>query len=71
MWFYLGCLDASRIAFTSDFSKRSVPPKEHFRSEIVDSQRGELEWRGGNLYFNQWYHDLTWQLLPAPERTSR
>jgi len=65
-WFYLGGLDAYRIAFNSDFSQPFVPPKQFFRSETVDSQRGELEWRGGNLYFDQWDYDFTWQLLPAP-----
>ena len=31
-----------------------MPAKRHFRSETVDSQRGEVEWSGGNLYFDQW-----------------
>ncbi|HET6551908.1 MAG TPA: transglutaminase-like domain-containing protein [Dyella sp.] len=64
-WFYLGGLDAYRIAFNSDFSQPFVPAKQHFRSETVDSQRGELEWRGGNLYFNQWDYNFKWQLLPV------
>ncbi|WP_232820874.1 transglutaminase-like domain-containing protein [Dyella sp. C11] len=68
-WFYLGGLDAYRIVFNSDFSQPFVPAKQFFRSETVDSQRGELEWRGGNLYFDQWDYDFTWQLLPVPERT--
>lgn len=63
-WFYLGGLDAYRIAFNSDFSQPFVPPKQFFRSETVDSQRGELEWRGGNLYYDQWDYDFTWTLLP-------
>jgi transglutaminase-like putative cysteine protease len=70
-WFYLGGLDAYRIAFNSDFSQPLVPAKQFFRSETVDSQRGELEWRGGNLYFDQWDYDFTWQLLPATERADR
>jgi len=70
-WFYLGGLDAYRIAFNSDFSQPFVPPKQFFRSETVDSQRGELEWRGGNLYYNQWDYDFTWQHLPAPEQAGR
>jgi len=70
-WFYLGGLDAYRIAFNSDFSQPLVPAKQFFRSETVDSQRGELEWRGGNLYFDKWDYDFTWQLLPASERTDR
>lgn len=63
-WFYLGGLDAYRIAFNSDFSQPFVPPKQFVRSETVDSQRGELEWRGGNLYFDQWDYEFTWQQLP-------
>jgi transglutaminase-like putative cysteine protease len=52
--FYLGGLDAYRIAFNDDFSQPFVPAKQHYRSDTVDSQRGEVEWRGGNLYFDQW-----------------
>ena len=36
------------------FSQAFVPAKQHPRSDTVDSQRGEVEWRGGNLYFDQW-----------------
>ncbi|MEZ0472193.1 transglutaminase-like domain-containing protein [Luteimonas salinilitoris] len=70
-WFYLGGLDASRIAFNDDWSQPFVPPKRHFRSETVDSQRGEAEWDGGNLYFDQWDYDFEWQVLPpaTDERT--
>nr|WP_235186653.1 transglutaminase-like domain-containing protein [Dyella japonica] len=70
-WFYLGGLDAYRIAFNSDFSQPFVPLKQFFRSETVDSQRGELEWRGGNVYFDQWDYDFTWQLLPTPQRAGK
>ena len=52
--FYLGGFDAYRIAFNDDFSQPFVPAKQHARSDTVDSQRGEVEWRGGNLYFDQW-----------------
>ena len=66
-WFYLGGLDAYRIAFNDDFGRPFVPAKTHFRSETVDSQRGEAEWRGGNLYFDQWDYAFDWQMLPAVE----
>lgn len=62
--FYLGGLDAYRIAFNDDYGTEFVPPKTHFRSETVDLQRGEAEWRGGNLYFDQWDYDFEWQFLP-------
>ncbi|WP_235972845.1 transglutaminase domain-containing protein [Luteimonas sp. MC1895] len=62
--FYLGGLDAWRIAFNDDWSREFVPAKRHPRSETVDLQRGEVEWDGGNLYFDQWNYDFEWQLLP-------
>ena len=62
-WFYLGGLDAYRIAFNDAISTAFDPPKEHFRSETVDSQRGEAEWRGGNLYFDQWDYGFTAEIL--------
>ena len=61
--FYLGGLDAYRIAFNDDYAQPLVPAKQHFRSETVDSQRGEVEWAGGNLYFDQWGYDFQWQVL--------
>jgi transglutaminase-like putative cysteine protease len=63
--FYLGSLDAYRIAFDDDYGRDLVPAKKFFRSETVDLQRGEAEWDGGNLYFNQWDYDFTWRILPA------
>ena len=30
------------------------PAKRFPRSETVDFQRGEVEWKGGNLYFDKW-----------------
>ncbi|MHB1057402.1 MAG: transglutaminase-like domain-containing protein [Rhodanobacter sp.] len=66
-WFYLGGLDNYRIAFNADFGRRFEPPKQHFRSDDVDSQRGEAEWKGGNLYFDQLDYDFDWQILPAAQ----
>ena len=62
--FYLGGLDAYRIAFNDDWSREFVPAKQHPRSETVDLQRGEAEWDGGNLYFHQWSYDFEWRMLP-------
>ncbi|HPN80021.1 transglutaminase domain-containing protein [Dokdonella sp.] len=63
--FYLGGQDAYRIAFNDDYGREFVPAKTHFRSETVDLQRGEAEWSGGNLYFDQWDYDFTWQVSPV------
>jgi transglutaminase-like putative cysteine protease len=66
-WFYLGGLDNWRIAFNADYGRRFEPPKKHFRSDDVDSQRGEAEWRGGNVYFDQLDYDFDWRVLPAEQ----
>lgn len=63
-WFYLGGLDAYRIVFNDDYGTPLQPAKQHVRSETVDSQRGEAEWRGGNLYFDQWDYSFKAQVLP-------
>lgn len=62
--FYLGGLDAYRIAFNDDFAQPLVPAKQHMRSDTVDSQRGEAEWSGGNLYFDQWNYDFQSHVVP-------
>ncbi|HID39269.1 MAG TPA: transglutaminase domain-containing protein [Calditrichaeota bacterium] len=62
-WFYLQGMDSYRLIFNDDFSQPFDPSKEHFRSETVDSQRGELEWSGGNLYFDQWQWDMQWKVV--------
>jgi transglutaminase-like putative cysteine protease len=61
--FYLGGLDAYRIAFNDDYSQPFTPAKQQFRSETVDLQRGEVEWRGGNLYFDKWDYAFKAQVL--------
>ena len=68
-WFYLGGLDAYRIAFNDDYSQPFVPAKTFPRSETVDSQRGEVEWKGGNLYFDQWDYHFAWKRLPLQGRS--
>jgi len=62
--FYLGGLDGYRIAFNDDYGRALTPAKTHFRSDTVDNQRGEAEWRGGNLYYDQFDYDFTWRFLP-------
>ncbi|MBU6477020.1 MAG: transglutaminase domain-containing protein [Xanthomonadaceae bacterium] len=66
-WFYLGGLDNYRVAFNDDFSRDFVPAKQHFRSDTVDSQRGEVEWDGGNLYYNKWNYDFAWKILSSSQ----
>lgn len=55
--FYISGIDAYRMIVNDDIGGQFVPAKKIPRSEPYDFQRGEVEWRGGNLYFNQWdYH---------------
>jgi hypothetical protein len=55
--FYLSGIDEYRLIINDDFGISFDPPKKFYRSEPIDFQRGELEWKGGNLYFDQWdYH---------------
>ncbi len=55
--FYLNGLDNYRLVVNDDFAQELYPPKKYYRSEPYDFQRGELEWEGGNLYFDTWsYH---------------
>jgi transglutaminase-like putative cysteine protease len=68
--FYFGSLDAYRLAYNDDYAQPLFPPKQHFRSETVDSQRGEVEWRGGNLYFDSWDYDFKAEVLSKAEPTS-
>ena len=63
--FYLGGIDAYRIAFNDDIGGDFTPRKTHFRSDTVDSQRGEVEWRDGNLYYDQWDYAFDARVIPA------
>ncbi|MFC1547656.1 transglutaminase family protein [Candidatus Neomarinimicrobiota bacterium] len=62
-WFYLHGMDSYRLIFNDAYSQPFYPEKAHPRSETVDSQRGEVEWRGGNLYFDQWKWEFSWEVL--------
>ncbi len=62
-WFYLSGMDSYRIIFNDDISQPFTPPKQYVRSETVDSQRGEVEWSGGNLYFDKWKWDFEWEVI--------
>jgi hypothetical protein len=56
-YFYLGCIDSYHLIINDDYSNELFPAKIFPRSENVDFQRGEVEWDGGNLYFDKWdYH---------------
>ena len=56
--FYSSGMDSYRMAVNRGTGGDFFPAKIYPRSETVDFQRGEVEWRGGNLYFNQWDYQL-------------
>lgn len=61
--YYMTGIDGYRMIVNDDFSQPFFPSKIWPRSEPLDFQRGELEWKGGNLYFDKWnYHmDVSYQ----------
>jgi transglutaminase-like putative cysteine protease len=61
--FYFGGLDYYRMAANGAHNQRLEPPKNTLRSDDVDFQRGELEWSGGNIYFDKYSYDLSVQEL--------
>lgn len=52
--FFFGNLDAYRMVANAAIASSFTPPPRFWRSDPVDNQRGELEWDGGNLYYDQW-----------------
>lgn len=63
-FFYLGGIDCYRMVVNSDYGMPLYPRKKYPRSETVDFQRGEVEWKGGNLYFPQWDYHMDIEFLP-------
>uniref|UniRef100_UPI0032166703 transglutaminase-like domain-containing protein n=1 Tax=uncultured Draconibacterium sp. TaxID=1573823 RepID=UPI0032166703 len=61
--FYLNGMDNYRLVVNDDYAQDLYPPKKHYRSEPYDFQRGELEWDGGNLYFDQWSYNMQVEYL--------
>ncbi len=56
--FYFGGLDQYRMIANSDHNQQLQPPKNSFRSDDVDFQRGELESGTNNIYFDKYSYDL-------------
>jgi len=57
-YFYFGNMDAFRLIINNGISGELCPKKIFPRSETVDFQRGEVEWRGGNIYFDKFNYDF-------------
>jgi hypothetical protein len=61
--FYLSGIDSYRLIVNEGISGPFYPPKKFMRSEPYDFQRGEVEWSGGNLYFDKWDYDMKIEYL--------
>ena len=59
--FYFGNIEGYRLAANIEFSTKFNPLKTFFRSDPVDNQRGEVEWKGGNLFYDKW--DYNFEIL--------
>lgn len=57
-FFFTNGVDAYHFIVNDDYSIPLYPAKIFPRSETVDFQRGEVEWRGGNLYFDKWNYKM-------------
>jgi hypothetical protein len=65
--FFLGGIDPYRLIVNDDYSTPLYPAKTWLRSETVDFQRGEMEWKGGNIYFNRWVRKMDVEYLENSE----
>jgi transglutaminase-like putative cysteine protease len=52
--FFCGHIDPYRLIVNLDYGRTLGPPKNSFRSEPIDFQRGEVEIDGHNFYFDEW-----------------
>lgn len=52
--FYISGIDSYRLIVNDGVAGNLFPDKKFLRSEPFDFQRGEVEWSGGNLYFDKW-----------------
>ena len=56
--FYISGIDSYRLIVNDGVAGKLYPEKKFIRSEPYDFQRGEVEWNGGNIYFDKWDYDL-------------
>lgn len=56
--YYTTGIDLYRMASNEAVGDKLSPEKKYIRSETVDFQPGEVEWRKGNLYYDTWKSHL-------------
>ncbi|MEG0701151.1 MAG: transglutaminase domain-containing protein, partial [Muribaculaceae bacterium] len=50
--------DIYRMATNSNVNSPFSPAKQYIRTETVDCQAGEVEWRSSNIDFSKWNSEL-------------
>ena len=61
--YFMSGIDSYRLIINEGVAGRFHPEKMHLRSEPYDFQRGEVEWDGGNLYFDKWDYNMDIEYL--------
>ena len=61
--FYLSGIDSYRLIVNDGIAGQLHPAKQFLRSEPYDFQRGEVEWKRGNLFFDKWDYDMKIEYL--------
>ena len=64
--YYLSGIDSYRLIVNDGVAGNLYPEKQFMRSEPYDFQRGEVEWKGGNLYFDKWDYDVKIEFFNNP-----
>jgi hypothetical protein len=67
-WLYLGGMDNGHLVVNLDYGQTTFPAKSFCRSEPIDFQIGEAEWRGGNLFFDQLEYKLKSEPVLDPKK---
>jgi len=57
--YYMSGIDSYRLIVNDGVAGSLYPEKHYLRSEPYDFQRGEVEWKGGNLYFDKWDYNMS------------
>jgi transglutaminase-like putative cysteine protease len=57
-YFFISGIDSYRLYVNNNFSDEFYPKKKYPRSETVDFQRGEVETKAENLYFDKWEYRM-------------
>ena len=61
--FYISGIDSYRMIINDGISGKFYPEKKYMRSDFYDFQRGEVEWKGGNIYYDKWDYDMEIEYL--------